>query len=127
MGASYVKTTTVLSRLEIGQCLKLADVFTAPGAATYSAGLILARSTVSQKLVPYAVGGASGTGTPCAILEADVVSTGAGDYPVTPIMQGEVYKDKISILAGGTITAVNLDVLRSFGIIAVSSEDVSEV
>jgi hypothetical protein len=127
MTASYTEETSEYYRLEQGQCLKQADTFTAPGAATYVAGLVLARNTSTQKLVPFVSGGATGLGTPCAILEQSYVASGAGDIACTPIISGDVFLDKVSILAGGSLTAVQRDTLRSYGINTIVSEDVSEV
>lgn len=125
MTASYNVTSYDLDRFAAGHLSVMEGTLTVGGAGTYAKGLVLARSTATQKWVPFVSGGASGAGTPSAILVEEVVASGAGDITVSAVVEGVIYKDKL--VAGSTLTNVELDMLRSFGIMAVASEDISEI
>ncbi len=89
-------------------------------ALTYKAGTILARHSGTGKLIPYVVGGSSNeNGIPKAVLEYEVVSTGAEDQTHRPIMGNvTLRKDKLVVHADGddsNIDVVVLDLLRDYG------------
>lgn len=97
------------------------DTFTAAGAKTFKAGTILARDSVSLKLVVYAIGGSTNqNGIPKAVLAHDLVAAGAGDLPVRAIISGVVNATRLVVDADGNATNVTkaiLDLLRAFGIV----------
>ncbi len=104
------------------------ELLTFAGAGTVIAGTILARDSVSKKLVPYVKGGvANGNGIPKAVLTYDVTAAGAGDESVRGMVSGVVRAPLLIIDADGTnanIDAIVLDELRAFSIVP---EEVSEL
>lgn len=104
------------------------DIITFAGAATYSAGTILARSTASGKLIAYVKGGGvDGNGVPVAILTYDVTATGAGDISSRAGVSGVYRKEKLIILADGDASNVDnvvMDLLRDYSLIPL---DVNEI
>lgn len=105
------------------------DTLTFAGAGTIEAGTILARDSVSGKLVPYVKGGSTNeNGIPKTIISYDVVATGAGDVVVRVLADGVVRKDKLIIDADGDATnvdAVVIDGLQDYNIAVESVEDLS--
>lgn len=105
------------------------DLLTFAGAATVLAGCILARDSVSLKLVPYVIGGvANGNGIPKAVAAEDVVATGAGDKPVRAIIAGKVNRNRLIVNADGTganITKAIEDQLRAESIVPVVVDQIS--
>lgn len=78
-------------------------------------------------LVVFASDGVGGAQIPVAVLTYEIVQTGAADESASVMVGGKVRKDKLIIDADGddsNVTAVVLDQLRSYGIIAV---DVTEL
>jgi len=104
------------------------DLLTLPGAQTVLEGTILARDSVSLKLVPYVKGGTTNEdGIPKAILTYEVTSTGAGDVPIRDMISGSVRAPRLIIDADGddsNIDAAVLDELRDYALVSV---DVSEL
>lgn len=98
------------------------NLLTFGGVDTILAGTILARDSVSLKLVPYVIGGVSNeNGIPKAVLTYEVTSTGAGDVAVRALVAGRVNSTRLVVDADGdasNITAAILDQLRSYGIVA---------
>jgi len=95
------------------------------GADTFVAGLVMARDTSDDKVVPYVSGGPNGTGIPSFILTVELINAGAGDLPDRPLMSGKVRLEKLVIKAGGGIPNKEVqDQLRDFTII---SKDVDEL
>lgn len=96
------------------------DLITFAGAATLLAGTIMARDSVSLKLVPYVKGGATNqNGIPKAVLTYPVTAAGAGDVPGRAIVKGVVDKSRLIINADGNGTNIDnavLDQLRNYGI-----------
>lgn len=77
----------------------------------------------SGKLVPYSRTGAGGAQIPKAVLAHAISRVGAGDVPASAIISGVVAKERLVIDAVGTpgsITDAEFDMLRSYGITAVS-------
>jgi hypothetical protein len=105
----------------IGNNVHRGEVLTFGSAATVLAGTILARDSVSLKLVPYVIGGATNqNGIPKAVTPVDVVATGAGDVPLRAIISGKVNKNRLIVNADGTganITAAIEDQLRAYSIV----------
>lgn len=100
------------------------DTLTFAGADVYAAGTILARDSVSLKLVRFVKGGATNeNGIPKAILTYDVTATGAGDVPVRAAVSGNFRKEKLIIDADGNdsnIDAAVIDQLRSYSLVAIN-------
>ena len=98
------------------------DVLVFGGAGTVIAGTILARDSVSLKMVPYVKGGATNeNGIPKAVVTYDVTAAGAGDVPLRPLFSGTVRSNKLIIDAdgdGSNIDAAVLDQLRDYKIFA---------
>lgn len=104
------------------------DALTFAGAGTVKAGTILARDSVSLKLVPYVKGGVTNeNGIPKAVLTYDVTATGAGDVQIRDMVSGSVRAQRLVIDADGDNTNVDnavLDQLRDYALVAI---DVSEL
>jgi len=96
------------------------ELLTFAGAATVLKGCILARDSVSLKLVPFVKGGSTNqNGIPKAVITYDVTATGAGDIPVNALVGGKVEGGKLIINAdgnGSNIDAAVIDQLRDYGI-----------
>lgn len=111
-----------------GESYRHNELLTLAGADTNAAGTILARDSVSKKLVLYAKGGSTNeNGVPKAVLLHEVVATGAGDKPVNVLVAGKVAKKRLIIDADGddsNIDAPVIDQLRSYGILA---EEISQL
>jgi len=96
------------------------ELLTLAGADEIAAGTILARDSVSLKLVLFVKGGATNeNGIPKAVLTYAADIAGAGDLPVRALVAGTVNKDRLIIDAdgdGSNVDAAVLDGLRDFGI-----------
>ncbi len=99
------------------------EALTFAGAGTVVAGTILARDSVSLKLVPFVKGGSTNqNGIAKALLTYDVTATGAGDIRVRAAVSGEFRKERLIIAADGTGANVDnavLDGLRDYGLVPV--------
>lgn len=106
------------------------DTVTFAGADTFAAGTILARDSVSGKLVLFVKGGATNeNGIPKAVLTYDLVATGAGDLPARVLIKGDVYKSRLIIDADGddsNIDAAVKDQLRDYGIVALEATELND-
>jgi len=98
------------------------DLLTLAGADVLLPGTILARDSVSNKLVLFVKGGATnGNGIPKAILTYGVTTTGAGDVKIRALVKGTVSLARIVIDADGTNVNIDnavIDQLRDYGIYA---------
>lgn len=105
------------------------ELLTFAGAATVAAGTILARDSVSLKLVPFVKGGvANENGIPKAVVTYAVTAAGAGDVAVRALVSGEVRKEKLIINAdgdGSNVDAAVLDGLRNYGITALAVDELN--
>lgn len=97
------------------------ELLTVGGAVTVLAGTILARDSVSGKLVPFVIGGSTNqNGIPKAVLTYDATSSGAGDISVRALIGGRVKKERLIEDGdgdGSNLTAAHFDSLRAVGII----------
>lgn len=113
----------VLSDAQFGNALL---TFAAGG--TVKEGTILARDSVSKKLVPYVKGGTTNeNGIPKAVLTYDVESADAGDVSIRYLKAGTVRFERLIIAADGDNTNVDADVrdqLRDYSIVV---EDVAQL
>lgn len=101
------------------------------GAATWKAGMILARLTSGGNLRPYDSGGSGGAEIPIAVLRQEVVWSGAGTQPARVLISGVVRVNGakgLHVYNGGTPqepTAAERDELRDYGIIGRDVPDTS--
>ncbi|MBW1725972.1 MAG: hypothetical protein JRJ62_00040 [Deltaproteobacteria bacterium] len=97
------------------------ELLTFAGAGTVLAGSILARDSVSLKLVPFVKGGvANENGIPKTIVTYDIVAAGAGDESIRAGVAGSYRKERLIIIADGddsNIDSVVIDQLRDYGLI----------
>jgi hypothetical protein len=104
------------------------ELLTFAGAATIKAGTILARDSVSLKLVPFVVGGvANENGIPKAIVTYEVIATGAGDVAIRAGIAGSYRLPLLVIDADGDASNIDgavVDMLRRYTLIPV---DVTEL
>lgn len=118
--AAQVLTNVDFSNIALKQEEYGNELVTFGGAATLLPGTIMARDSVSLKLVPYVVGGSTNqNGIPKAVLCEQLVATGAGDLPTRAIILGVVNRNRLIINADGTnanLTKAIEDQLRAFGI-----------
>lgn len=96
------------------------ELVTFAGTATYLRGTILARDSVSLKLVPFVKGGVTnGNGVAKAVLAHTINRTGAGDVKARALFKCTVAKSKLIIAADGSAVNVDgavVDGLRDYGI-----------
>ena len=99
------------------------------GAGTVAEGTILARDSVSKKLVLFVKGGATNeNGIPKAIMTYDVTASGAGDVPVRAAVGGTFKKGRLIIAADendSNIDAAVLDQLRDYGLYTETVQNLS--
>jgi hypothetical protein len=105
------------------------DVITFAGADVLSPGTLLARDSVSLKLVIFVKGGTTnGNGIPKAILTYPVTATGAGDIPVRVAVAGRYRKDNLVIDADGDSSNIDnevIDQLRDYGLIPIDVDELN--
>lgn len=104
------------------------DTFTAAGAKTFPAGTILARDSVSGKLIVFVKGGVSNeNGIAKALLGVEVVAAGAGDIAVRPLVSATVNKNLLVIDADGDNSNVDSGVKDQLRDMTLIVEDVTEL
>ncbi len=107
------------------------ELLTLAGADVIAPGTILARDSVSQKLVLFVKGGSTNqNGIPKAILTYQVTSTGAGDVPIRAGVSGKFRKEKLVIDADGTganVDAAVLDQLRDYSLVPINVTELNIV
>lgn len=105
------------------------DILTFTAATTYSAGTILARDSVSAKVIAFVKGGSTNEdGIPKAILTYDVTSTGAGDINIRAGVSGKYRKEKLIILADGdasNVDSVVTDQLRDYNMTPIDVDELN--
>jgi len=105
------------------------DLLTFAGAATVVEGTILARDSVSLKLVPYVKGGVTNeNGIPKAVITYDVIAAGAGDESVRDMVSGSVRAERLIIDAdgdGSNIDAAVLDQLRDYSLVTIDVQELN--
>lgn len=103
------------------------ELLTFGGAATVLEGTILARDSVSGKLVPFVKGGSTNeNGIPKAIVTYDVVAAGAGDVAIRAGVAGKYRKERLVIDADGDASNVDdvvIDQLRDYGLVAIDVQE----
>lgn len=105
------------------------ELLTFAGAATVVEGTILARDSVSLKLVPFVKGGATNeNGIPKALITYDVTATGAGDESIRAAVAGIFRKERLIINAdgdGSNIDNAVLDQLRDYGLVPTDVQELN--
>lgn len=108
------------------------ELLTFAGAATVGLvdkAVILARDSVSLKLVPYVKGGVTNeNGIPKALLTYPVTAAGAGDESIRAAISGKVAIERLIIDAdgdGSNIDAKVLDQLRDFTIVGLNVQELN--
>lgn len=105
------------------------ELLTFTGAGTVLEGTILARDSVSEKLIPFVKGGSTNEdGIPKAVISYEVVATGAGDEAIRALVAGKVRKQRLVIFADGDSSNVDdvvIDQLRDFSIIALDVQELN--
>ena len=128
--ADPIKTNIDIGSVISGPCHFADDVVTLAAATTYKAGLILARDSATLKLIPFVKAGVTnGNGIPKAVLQEVLVTVGAGDYRIRPVLTGRVNFARLVIQADGTnanIDAAVLDQLRAYGIASESTTQLAK-
>lgn len=107
------------------------ELLTFAAAETVLKGTILARDSVSLKMVPFVKGGTTNeNGIPKAIVPCEVVATAAGDISISALIGGKVRSGDLVIDADGdasNIDAAVLDQLRDFTIIGQETTQLAEL
>jgi hypothetical protein len=106
--------------LVLGAPIYREEVFSAAGALTFPAGMVVGRITASGKITFYASGAGDGTAVPMGALVNELVTTGAGDTNVRILMSGTVREDQLLVWTAGTPvvpTSAELQLLHTYGII----------
>lgn len=105
------------------------ELLTFGGAGTVLAGTILARDSVSLKLVPYVKGGVTNeNGIPKAIVTYPVTAAGAGDESIRAMSDGVVNNSRLVIDADGDASNVDgavRDQLRDYALITVDVQELN--
>ena len=105
------------------------DLLTFAGAATVLEGTILARDSISLKLVPYVKGGITNeNGIPKAILTYDVTAAGAGDEAIRDMVSGSVRASRLIIDADGdasNVDAAVIDELRDYALVSIDVQELN--
>jgi hypothetical protein len=126
---AQVLTNVDLGSIALGDEVHRDELITFGGAATLLAGCIMARDSVSLKLVPFVKGGSTNqNGIPKAVLTYPSTATGAGDLKERVLVSGKVNKNRLVINADGNGTNIDgavLDQLRAFGITPVDVQQLS--
>lgn len=103
------------------------ELLTFGASGTVVEGTILARDSVSGKLVPFVVGGATNeNGIPKAIVTYDVTADAAGDVPIRAGVAGGYRKERLVVDADGddsNITDAIIDQLRDYGLVPVNVQE----
>lgn len=107
------------------------NLLTFASGATIKAGTILARDSVSLKLVPFVKGGVvNENGIPKCVITYPVTAAGAGDIAVRVLIAGIVNKSRLVIDDDGDDTNVDAkvrDQLRDYKIDVVDVTELNEL
>lgn len=123
-----------VTNVDLGNCIYKDvqyqdDLITFGGAGTLAEGTILARDSVSGKLVPYVKGGSTNeNGIPKAVVTYDVTAAGSGDVAARVAIKGEFFKEHLIINADGDASNIDnpvLDALRLYGLYAISAVELN--
>ena len=105
------------------------DLLTFARPATVKEGTILARDSVSLKLVPFVKGGTTNeNGIPKAVITYDVTATAAGDVAIRDMVSGSVRAQRLVIDADGDASNVDvavLDQLRDYTLVSIDVQELN--
>lgn len=122
-------TNNDLSTVLLGENEFQDDVITFAGADTFAEGTILARDSVSLKLVLFVKGGVTNeNGIPKAVLTYGVTAVGAGDEVARVATKGNFRKEKLIIDADGddsNIDAAVKDQMRDYGLVPLNVKELN--
>lgn len=129
--ANITTTNVDLGSVALEGAILHDELVTFAGADSFAAGTILARDTVSDKLVLFVIGGSTnGNGVPKAVLVYPIERGDAGDVKARVLVKGHVNRQRLIVDADGddsNIDAVVLDQLRDYGIVASHVEQLAEL
>jgi len=97
------------------------------GAATWPAGSVLGKVTASGKYARFAPGAADGSEVPIAVLSQAVEAAGAGDVHIRPVIAGRVRAGDLVNNVDVALTAVQIDQLRDYSIVALGTTQLAEL
>lgn len=97
------------------------------GAATWPAGSVLGKLTATGKYARFSPGAADGSEVPLAVLSQDVTADAAGDVAIRPVIAGRVRAGDLVNNVDAALTAVQLDQLRDYSIIALGTTQLAEL
>lgn len=97
------------------------------GAATWPAGSVLGKVTASGKYARFAPGASDGSEVPIAVLSQEVEAAGAGDVPIRLLIAGRVRAGDLVNNVDAALTAVQIDQLRDYSIIALGTTQLAEL
>ena len=104
------------------------ELLTFAGAGTLLEGTILARDSVSKKMVPFVKGGvANENGIPKQILTYPVTALGAGDETIRAGVAGKYNKQRLVIDADGDDSNIDADVIDELRVYGLTPLDVAEL
>lgn len=123
-------TTNETNGIRIWDPVHADDLVTFGAGGTFVAGTIMARDSVSLELIPFVKGGTTNeNGIPKAVLGEDLVADAAGTVSARPLVGGTIRANDLVINADGdasNVDAAVLDQLRDFGLVALSTAQLSE-
>lgn len=120
-------TNNDVGSVELFEPVYQRETLTATAAETWPKGAILGRVTATSKLVRYTTGASDGSQVPKFILQDAVTFAAAGDKSYDVLIGGKVRKRFLVDGAGAAPTVAALDTLRSYGLIAVDSQQLTEL
>lgn len=120
-------TTNQTGSLDVFSPMYQQETLTSANADTWAKGTVLGRITTSAKLTIYTSGASDGSETPVAVLADEVVFTAAGDKSDQVIIGGRLRLEDLVADGVGDITKAEQDALRSYGIIAISTKQLSKL
>jgi len=104
------------------------ELLTFAGAGTVLEGTILARDSVSKKLIPFVKGGSTNeNGIRKVIITYAVTAAGAGDESIRAGVTGKYRKERLVIDADGDASNVDEDVIDQLRVYDLVSIDVTEL
>ena len=104
------------------------ELLTFAGAGTLLEGTILARDSISKKMVPFVKGGiVNENGIPKQILTYPVTAAGAGDETIRAGVAGKYNKQRLVIDADGDDSNIDADVIDELRVYGLTPLDVTEL
>lgn len=107
------------------------ELLTLAGADVIAEGTILARDSVSGKLVLFVKGGSTNeNGIPKAVTTYEDSISGAGDLSIRAMISGNVRKERLIIDADGDGSNVDnavVDQLRDYSIVSVDVQELAQL